>query len=77
MWVTSPTRSGSRWKTSRRRDELPTARRIVTVCRSGKRSGKVAAQLREHGYEADNIEDGMQAWHQADLPMEPPDGHVA
>ena len=60
-----------------RRDELPTARRIITVCRSGKRSGKVAAQLREQGYEADNIEGGMQAWDEADLPMEPPDGHVA
>jgi hypothetical protein len=42
-----------------RRDELPTARRIVSVCRSGRRSGKVAAQLREEGYEADNVEGGM------------------
>ncbi len=60
-----------------RRSELPTARRVVTVCRSGKRSGKVAAQLREEGHEADNIEGGMEAWHKAGLPMEPPDGHVA
>lgn len=60
-----------------RRSELPTARRVVTVCRSGKRSGKVAAQLRDEGHEADNIEGGMEAWHKAGLPMEPPDGHVA
>lgn len=57
--------------------ELPAASRIVTVCRSGKRSGKVAAQLHEKVYEADNIEGGMEAWHEAGLPMEPVDGCVA
>lgn len=57
--------------------ELPAASPIVTACRSGKRSGKVAAQLHEKGYEADNIEGGMEAWHEAGLPMEPVDGRVA
>jgi len=60
-----------------RRDELPRDRRVVTVCRSGKRSGTVAAGLRERGYEADNIRGGMETWREAGLPMEPVDGYVA
>ena len=60
-----------------RGDELPATGRVVTVCRSGKRSGEVAAQLREKGYEAENIEGGMEAWHEAGLPMEPAGGYVA
>lgn len=60
-----------------RRDELPRDRRVVTVCRSGKRSGTVAAGLRERGYEADNIRGGMETWREAGLPMEPADGYVA
>jgi len=62
---------------SDRRGELPTTRRIITICRSGKRSAQAAKQLREEGYEADNVEGGMQAWHAAGLPIEPPDGRVA
>ncbi len=59
-----------------RLDDLPSAKRVVTVCRSGKRSSKVAAQLREHGFEADNVEGGMEAWQEAGLSMEPPHGRV-
>lgn len=61
----------------RRLGELPRDRRLITVCRSGNRSGRVADDLRAKGYEAENIEGGMQAWHEAGLPIEPPGGRVA
>lgn len=53
-----------------RRGELPTDRRIVAVCRSGARSGRVAEFLRRSGLDAANLEGGMQAWEAAGLPME-------
>jgi rhodanese-related sulfurtransferase len=60
-----------------RLDELPADRRILAVCRVGGRSGVVAEALRRHGYRVANVEGGMQEWHAAGLPMEPPGGHVA
>jgi rhodanese-related sulfurtransferase len=53
---------------STRRDELADDRPIVAVCRSGARSGQVTAALQRAGYEAHNLEGGMQAWAAADLP---------
>lgn len=61
----------------RRLAELPSDGHVITVCRSGSRSGQVAQDLQANGYRADNIEGGMQAWQEAGLPMEPPDGRVA
>jgi len=52
-----------------RRDELADDRPIVAVCRSGARSGQVTAALQRAGYEAHNLEGGMQAWAAADLPF--------
>ena len=40
------------------------------------RSGNVATELREQGYEVQSIEGGMEAWEEADLPMEPSDASV-
>jgi rhodanese-related sulfurtransferase len=54
--------------------ELATDRRIVAVCRSGARSGRVAAALRAAGYDAANLEGGMQAWEEAGLPFVAEDG---
>jgi rhodanese-related sulfurtransferase len=56
-----------------RLEEIDRERPIVTVCRSGSRSGKMAELLREHGYDADNMDGGMQAWDEAGLPYVPED----
>jgi rhodanese-related sulfurtransferase len=42
---------------------------VVVVCRSGARSGRATAWLNGNGYEAVNLEGGMQAWARARLPM--------
>lgn len=48
-----------------RQDEIPTDRPILCVCRSGSRSGMVVRALRDAGYDAYNLDGGLQAW-QAD-----------
>ena len=50
-------------------DRLDQGRRIVAVCRSGSRSERVATALRQRGYDAANVEGGMQAWAAAGLPV--------
>ncbi len=50
--------------------ELPTDRRILCICRSGNRSGRVVAWLRSQGYDAVNVSGGMRAWAAAGLPLE-------
>src|SRR6266545_466108 len=59
-----------------RRHELPRDTTIVTVCRSGHRSGLAARGLRHAGYQVENLEGGMKAWARAGLPLDPPDGRV-
>jgi rhodanese-related sulfurtransferase len=59
-----------------RRHELPRDTTIVTVCRSGHRSGLVARGLRHAGYQVENLDGGMKAWARARLPFDPPDGRV-
>ncbi|MEO8693183.1 MAG: rhodanese-like domain-containing protein [Acidimicrobiales bacterium] len=49
--------------------ELDRARRIVCACRSGNRSGRVTAWLRQHGFDAVNMTGGMQAWAHAGYPI--------
>lgn len=57
-----------------RQDELAKDRTIVAVCRSGNRSGQVVAALRGAGYDAENLDGGMQQWARADLPYSAEDG---
>lgn len=52
-----------------RLDEIDDDQLVVTVCRSGARSGEVAERLQERGYDAENLDGGMQAWREEDLPM--------
>jgi len=59
-----------------RRHELPRDMTIVTVCRSGHRSGLAARGLRHAGYRVENLDGGMKAWAHAGLPLDPPDGRV-
>lgn len=44
--------------------------RIAVVCRSGGRSSRAVTFLREQGFDAVNVEGGMQAWAAAGKPME-------
>ncbi len=52
-----------------RRDELPTDRPIVAVCRTDGRSGRVTQALVQAGYDASVVVGGMTAWAQAGFPM--------
>lgn len=54
---------------SARQGELAQDRRIVTVCRSGARSGQVASALQRAGYDAENLDGGMQEWDAEGLPF--------
>jgi rhodanese-related sulfurtransferase len=45
-----------------RLDEIPDDETVAVICRSGQRSGRVAAWLRHQGYDAVNVTGGMQAW---------------
>ncbi len=42
---------------------------VVTVCRSGSRSGKIAHFLEERGYQVENLTGGLLAWQAAGLPL--------
>lgn len=49
----------------RRAGELPRTGRVVVVCRSGRRSAGLVAQLVTIGVDAVNLDGGMQAWRDA------------
>ncbi len=52
-----------------RLEELPDDHRLAVICRSGGRSARVTAYLREQGLDAVNVDGGMTAWAQAGRPM--------
>jgi rhodanese-related sulfurtransferase len=54
---------------SARLGELPNERTIVAVCRSGSRSEAAVRGLRRLGYQAENLEGGVNAWDRAKLPL--------
>lgn len=47
---------------------------VVLVCRSGNRSELATMMLQARGYEAHNLEGGMEAWARAGLPFSTPGG---
>jgi len=53
----------------RRAGEVPRGRAVVTVCRSGARSARVATMLAREGREVSNLSGGMHAWARAGLPV--------
>jgi len=55
-------------------EELPRDRLIVTVCRSGNRSGKAAEMLRAKGFAAEGLDGGLTKWVKAGLPILTDDG---
>lgn len=60
-----------------RAPELPDDARLIVVCRSGGRSARVTAYLRQEGLDAVNLDGGMRAWRDAGRPMVTDDGAEA
>jgi rhodanese-related sulfurtransferase len=56
---------------------LDRERPILFYCRSGSRSALAAQAFEASGYEARNLDGGLEAWVAAGLAIEPPDGRVA
>jgi rhodanese-related sulfurtransferase len=50
---------------------------IVFYCRGGERSAAAAEAFTASGWDAHSIAGGLAAWAEANLPLEPGDGHVA
>lgn len=50
--------------------EIDRDRPVVTVCRSGARSGQVASYLTRAGFTAHNMDGGMSTWQRQGLPVE-------
>ena len=57
-----------------RLESLDTSRPVVAVCRSGNRSEVASLMLRARGFEAYNMEGGVEAWVSAGFPFTAPDG---
>jgi rhodanese-related sulfurtransferase len=46
-----------------RLEELPADKDVYVVCRAGGRSARVTEYLNGNGWDAVNVDGGMQAWH--------------
>ncbi|MGH2960705.1 MAG: rhodanese-like domain-containing protein [Solirubrobacterales bacterium] len=57
-------------------DTIEKGEPVVFQCRGGSRSEMVASAFRESGWDAYNMEGGLQAWADRNLPLEPEDGRV-
>jgi len=55
-------------------DELDKEKPVVVVCRMGNRSELATMMFQARGYDAHNLEGGMEAWEAAGLPFTAPDG---
>jgi rhodanese-related sulfurtransferase len=58
-------------------ETIPRDTRVIFQCRIGVRSAMATKAFRASGYDAVSMAGGIQAWHDAGLPMEPEDGQVA
>jgi rhodanese-related sulfurtransferase len=58
-------------------DSLDRERPILFYCRSGSRSALAADAFAASGYDARNLDGGLEAWVGAGLPIEPDGGRVA
>ena len=54
--------------------DLDKGKAIAVICRSGNRSELATMMLQARGFEAYNVEGGMEAWASEGLPIEGPDG---
>ena len=55
-------------------DDLDKSKPVVVVCRMGNRSELATMMFQARGYDAHNLEGGMEAWEAAGLPFTAPDG---
>ena len=58
-------------------DRLDRERPVVFYCRTGSRSALAAQAFAAAGFDAHNLDGGLEAWVKDGLPIEPADGHVA
>ena len=61
----------------REAEGLDKGKPVILYCRSGNRSGPAADAFAASGWDAQSIEGGLIAWHEAGLELEPADGAVA
>jgi rhodanese-related sulfurtransferase len=54
--------------------ELDRGKPVAVICRSGNRSELASTMLQARGFDAHNVEGGMEAWEAAGLPFDAPDG---
>jgi rhodanese-related sulfurtransferase len=54
--------------------DLDKAKPIAVICRTGNRSELATMMLQARGYDASNVEGGMEAWASAGLPFAADDG---
>jgi rhodanese-related sulfurtransferase len=54
--------------------DLDTSKPIAVICRSGNRSELATMMFQARGFEAYNVEGGMEAWEAAGFPFEAEDG---
>ena len=57
---------------ARQLDQLPHGKTIVTVCRTGHRSGIAARTLTRAGHDVLNLKGGINAWARTGLPLVKP-----
>lgn len=54
--------------------DLDKAKPVAVICRTGNRSELATMMLQARGYDATNVEGGMEAWASAGLPFAADDG---
>ena len=54
--------------------DLDQEKPVAVICRTGNRSELATMMLQARGYDATNVEGGMEAWQAAGLPFEATDG---
>jgi len=54
--------------------DLDSSKPVAVICRSGNRSELATMMLQARGFEAYNVEGGMEAWAAEGLPFTAPDG---
>lgn len=58
-------------------ESIPRDQPVIFYCRSGNRSALAAAAFRQAGWDAYNLDGGLEAWVEQGLELDPPDGEVA
>lgn len=56
------------------RDRLDRSKPVVAVCKAGTRSELATLMLQARGYDAQNLEGGMERWAESGLPFAADDG---